>query len=578
MARMRLQALIALVGMILVGWLLLLQSGGFVYSTVAAQGGVYTEALIGQPGRFNPLLETGNQVDRDVDRLIFSGLTTWDTAGKPVPDLAASWFISPDGLTYTFNLRGDVRWHDGQRFSADDVLFTISLLRDPAYPGPADLGALWRSVTVTRISDLSISFTLPEPFAPFLDYTAVGILPAHILPGVSAADLKTTPFNQTPIGTGPYRFVSLGTNPTATPSASVAVSEVLLEGNPYYYGHPHLLNQIRFRFYPDTHTAFQAYLDGQVQGISEIGPKELPAALTNPNLNLFSTRLPKFSLIYLNLEKDRVPLFQEKKIRQALLFGLNRQWMVDHLLAGQAFVATSPIVPGTWAYNSNLIPVDFDPLHAASVLNEAGWALPAAAAPGTENYVRKKAKEAGAFTLLTPDDSQHVAIAQTAAEDWAKVGIKVTVEAQPAATVIDHLVKHDYEAALIDINFSRSPDPDPYPFWHQTQIENGQNYGNFNHRDISQLLETARVTTDFDARAKLYRSFQAKFADQTPALLLFYPIYTYGVDQRVKNVQIGPMVDPSDRFRGLAEWYVVTRRVIVTPGAESTAGPAPASP
>lgn len=575
---MRAQALIALVGMILVGWLLLLQSGGFVYSNVAAAGGVYTEALIGQPARFNPLLETGNQVDRDIDRLIFSGLTTWDTAGKPVPDLAASWFISPDGLTYTFNLRGDARWHDGQRFTAADVLFTINLLRDPAFPGPADIGALWRAVTVTRLNDLAISFTLPEPFAPFLDYTAIGILPAHLLQGLSAADLTTAPFNHAPIGTGPFRFVSLGTAPAATPDAPPAASEVLLEANPYYYGRPHFLHQIRFRFYPDAATAFQAYLDGHVQGISEIGQTELPAALNNPNLNLFSTRLPKFSLIYLNLEKDRIPLFQEKKVRQALLLGLNRQWMVDHLLGGQAFVATSPIVPGTWAYNANLISIDFDPLHAASVLNESGWILPTDAAPGTENYVRQKGKDFAAITLLTPDDAAHVAIAQKAAENWATLGLKVTVEPQPATTVIDRLVKRDYEAALIEINFARSPDPDPYPFWHQTQIENGQNYGNYNNRDASQLLETARVTTDLEARAKLYRSFQAKFADQTPALLLFYPIYTYGVDQRVKNVQMGPMVDPSDRFRSIAEWYVVTRRVIVTPGAETPLAPTPASP
>src|SRR3990172_7621991 len=114
MVRMRVQAIIAVVGMILVGWLLAQQSG-LIYIPRPAAGGIYTEALIGQPGRFNPLLETGHQVDRDIARLIFSGLPAWDPAGRPIPALAASWFISQAGLTYPFNLRGDVRWHDGQR-------------------------------------------------------------------------------------------------------------------------------------------------------------------------------------------------------------------------------------------------------------------------------------------------------------------------------------------------------------------------------------------------------------------------------------------------------------------------------
>lgn len=571
---MRLQALIALVGILLVGWMLSLQSGGFVYSTVPAAGGVYTEAAVGQPARFNPLLETGNQVDRDIDRLVFSGLTTWDTAGKSIPDLAASWWSSDDGLTYTFNLRGDVRWSDGQRFTADDVLFTINLLRDPAFPGPPDLGALWRSVTVTRINDLALSFSLPEPFAPFLDYTAIGILPQHALQGIAAGELMAMPFNQAPIGTGPFRLVSLGITPTATLQGAPNVTEVVLENNPYHYGRPYYLHQLRFRFFPDTASAFLAYLDGRAQGVSEIGPDQLPAALANRSLNLFSARLPILSLIYLNLEKDRIALFQEKKVRQALLAGLNRQWMIDHLLAGQAVIATSPILPGTWAYNPNLVPIAFDPLHAASVLNEAGWTLPVGSTPGGEGYVRRKGNDTATIALLTPDDPLHASIAQKAAEDWAKIGVKVTVEPQPATTVLERLAEHDYEAALVDINFARYRDPDPYPFWHQTQIENGQNYSSFNHRDISQLLETARVTRDLTARAKLYRSFQARFADQTPVLLLFYPIYTYGVDGRVQNVQLGPIADPSDRFRNLADWYVVTRRVIVTPGAEAT----PAAP
>ena len=570
MGQVRIQALIALVGMLLVGWVLSLQSTGFVYGTVAAEGGVYTEALVGQPQAFNPLLESGNQVDRDVDRLVFSGLTTWDTTGRPIPDLAASWWVDSTGLTYTFNLRDDVVWHDGQPFTADDVLFTIGLLQDPGYPGPADLGALWRAIKVTRLNDYAVQFTLPEPFAPFLDYTAIGMLPKHRLQGTTAAQLANHPFNQSPIGTGPYRLMRVGITPTAEPGGASAVTELLLESSPDYYGPPYLLHEIRFRLFASDEGAFQGYLDGHVQGVAQIPPGLVQTALATPGLNVFSARLPRLTLIYLNLERDRIPLFENKVVRQALLAALNRQWIIDHSLAGQGFVAASPILPGTWAYNTNLIPVAYDPLHAAAVLTDAGWALPTDAGPGSGQYVRANGNDQATFTLLTPDDEQHLAVAEKVVRDWAAVGVQVATEVQPASVVLERLAGHDFEAALVDIDFSRYPDPDPYPFWHQTQIDNGQNYASFNNREASQLLEAARVTPDLDARSRLYRSFQSRFADQVPALLLFYPVYTYGVDERVQNVQLGPIVDPSDRFRDLADWYVVTRRVIVTPGAEAT--------
>ncbi|MCC6383384.1 MAG: peptide ABC transporter substrate-binding protein [Dehalococcoidia bacterium] len=542
---------------------------GGAAGTVAAAGGVYTEALVGQPSVFNPLLEAGNRPDRDVDRLVFSGLTTWDTTGRPIPDLAASWWVSQDGLTYTFNLRDDVRWHDGQPFDADDVVFTVGLLQSPDFPGPADLGTLWRSVTVTRVSQYSVQFTLPEPFAPFLDYTAIGILPEHRLQGVPPADLAENPFNQSPIGTGPYRVARLGITPTATPSGPSAVTEVVLENNPDYYGRLYNLHEVRFRFFPDAQAALEAYEAGFVQGISDVPGNLLPVALEMSELNLFSARLPSVSLIYLNLEPDRIVLFHDKLVRQALLAAINRQWMIDNLLDGQGFVASSPILPGTWAYNPNLIPLAYDPLHAGDLLENAGWALPPDAAPGTPEYVRASGADVAEFTLLATDDPVHQQVARKAVADWAAIGVRVTIESVPAATVVARLQAHDYQAALTDIDFSRYPDPDPYPFWHQTQIENGQNYSSFNHRETSQLLEAARVAVDVEARAKLYRAFQARFADQVPALLLYYPVYTYGVDARVQNVQMGPMVDPSDRFRNLADWYVLTRRVIVTPGAEA---------
>jgi peptide/nickel transport system substrate-binding protein len=164
--------------------------------------------------------------------------------------------------------------------------------------------------------------------------------------------------------------------------------------------------------------------------------------------------------------------------------------------------------------------------------------------------------------LLVPDDALHQALAKKLVEDWATLGVQVTVSPLPVGEIKTALESRSFEAALVQLNFTTTPDPDPYPFWHQTQIETGQNYSGYNSRDMSEILEQARIIPSYSDRAKFYRAFQSKFAEQTPALLLYYPVYTYAVDKKVNGLQLGPLVDPSDRFNSLANWYMLTRRVI----------------
>jgi len=559
MRHIRTQAIIALIGLAIVGSLLYVQSQGLVTSLAPACGGTFVEAVVGMPERFNPLLDSGNPAERDVNTLVFSGLMKFDVNGQPIPDLAQSYAVSADGLTYTFVLRDDARWHDAQPLTAQDVLFTIGLLQSPAFPGRPDLGALWQKVTVTSPSRNTIRFVLPEPFAPFLDYTTIGLVPDHILRDRPAAGLADDPFNREPIGAGPMRLVPIE-------AAGGPITSVTLESAQACTGDKNYLRQIQFRYYPDAATAHAAYTAGEVVALSSFTPQTLTETLADPAANVFTSRLPEYTLIFLNQKTETVSFLQEKKVRQALLAGMNRQWVVDNLLRGQAVVATGPILPGTWAYNNNLIPVEYDPQTAADLLNNAGWALPPEAVPGAPDYVRTKNGKTLKFSLVVPADNLHLAIAEVVVTNWAALGVQVTVQPLPVADVKIALANRTYEAAMVDLNFANSPDPDPYPFWHQTQIESGQNYSGYNSRDMSEILEQARTTPSYHDRAKFYRAFQAKFADQTPALLLYYPVYTYAVNDKVNGVQFGPLVDPSDRFNSLANWYMLTRRVIESAG------------
>jgi peptide/nickel transport system substrate-binding protein len=562
MKHLRWQALIAVLGVVLVIGLLASQGrrteAPAPNNVEPAEGGTYSEALIGAPRALNPLLDFANPVDRDLTRLLFSGLTRFDAFGRPEADLA-NWFLSQDLLTYTFLLKPNVLWHDGQPLTADDVAFTVKLMQEPAYPGRADLVQFWQAITVTVSGPQTIAFTLPEPFAPFLDYTSFGVLPQHLLKEVSAAQLQQAPFNLQPVGTGPFAF-------ERWLAEGNTVTGLRLKRFADFYGQLPLLTEAEFRFFPEAAAALEAYQQGDVLGISQLTSADLPASAEQPGLRVYTALEPEYTLIFLNQRDDAVPFFKEKKVRQALLMGLNRSRMVSDILRGQAMVANSPVLPGSWAYNQSLPTVKYDPAQAGGLLDSAGWVLPPDALPGTDAYVRQKKGVALAFTLMTPDTPAHIALAESAQATWAALGIQVeVVPVEAAALRSEHLEPRAYQALLVDFSLSGTPDPDPYPFWHETQAESGQNYGGVTDRVMSQYLEQARITTDLASRSRLYQNFQSRFADQVPALLLYYPVYNYAIDARVNGVQLGPLTEPADRFASLPNWYTKTKRVAAEP-------------
>ena len=566
--RFRWQLLLALMAAIAVAFLLLGQKAptaepGNPAAPVPKHGGVYTEALIGTVSRLNPLLDSGNQPDHDVDRLLYCSLIQFDAVGLPQAALAESWGISQDGTTYNFALRTNARWHDGKPVTVDDVIFTIEMLRSDALPTPPDIRALWQAVEVKKFDDHTLQIKLPEAFAPFLDYLTFGILPKHIWESIPPEQMVNAPQNLTPVGCGPYQFDHLVTEGNEIKGVALRAFQNYYEGRPF-------IDRVVFRYYPTAADALQAYHDGEVSGIQRISPDILQAALREPDLNFYTTRLPRMTLILFNLGNDEVAFLQDKTVRQALYMGLNRRWMIDRILDGQAFEATGPIFPGTWAYYDELTPTAYDPEKAIAMLKAAEYTIPAG---GGE--VREKDGEPLAFTLVHPNDPQHTALAQAIREDWAALGVKVTLKAVSYEKLLsDYLEPRTYEAALVDLDLTRSPDPDPYPFWHQSQATGGQNYSMWNNRRASEYLEQARITPDIAKRQKLYYRFQLLFEKELPALPLFYPVYTYAVDGQVGGIRLGPVFDISDRFHNVNKWYLVAQPnpapVIVNPTATAT--------
>ena len=539
--------MIALLGILLLAALLSYAAYNFTTVTVPDRGGTFVEGVAGNPQYLNPLLSQNNDVDADLTTLLFNGLTRFDERGNVVPDLAQSWSVSEDGLKYDFTLRDGVIWHDGAPFAAGDVLYTVQTMQNPDFPGMRWLNVLWQAVKVSAPDGpdgSTVHFELEQPLPSFLDYTTIGLLPAHLWERVPITQFMNSQLNTHPVGTGPFEL------------SQISATRADLEPNRRYYaGFNPYLTGLSIRFYPDHESLLPAYDRHEIDGVSWIWPDDIAAAAQRKDLVLYSAPLSGYTLIYLNMENPNTPFFKEKAVRQALLYALDRQGLIDSVLHGQGLVAHSPVLPGTWAYDEDVPQYAYNLDKARQLLDDAGWK------DADGDGVREQDGVKLAFILV----GSNRAIIDAVSAAWARIGVQAA--AQPvtlAGLTTDFLVPHTFDAAVVD--WAQTGDPDPYPLWHSAQIKDGQNYGGWDNRDADAVIEKARAITDRAARRAYYVEFQRIFAEEVPAILLYHSVYTYGVRDKVQNVQIGPLNASGDRFRDFENWYIVTKRITVGSG------------
>lgn len=532
------------------GWPLLAVLGGGVALIIAAwlalsgplagssgqRSRPYIEAIVGEPSRASPLFAYLNDADRDIVSLVFSGLTRLGPDGEVLPDLADSWEISDDSASITFHLRPGVTWHTGVPFTSADVVFTYGLLADPKLGGNPDEAPLWRQVSCKAPDDLTVTCRLPEPYSPFLSYTTAGIVPKHILEGEDVAALRDSSFNHAPIGTGPYRVAQFDN------------SEVVLKANPkYHLGQPGI-PEIRLHFYPDYASATAAVVRRKADGIMVepgISQTDFDTLANAPGLKAYSANRTASTILYLN---NSAPPLNEEPVREAIARAINIDGIIGDLLGGRATRASSPIAPGTWAYNPDAKPIQQSSGKARQLLDEAGWTMP----EGKD--VREKNGKELRISLMTDQNPQRGALAEEIARQLASVGIGATVVRQDSTSLVrDYLIPRQYQAAIF--GWDPGPDPDPYPAWHSSQASgNGRNLAGFGDEQTDAILEKARRTWDLDERQRLYYSFQSLFQQDVPSIPLYYPVYTYFVSDEVKGIQLGTLFGVSSRFRNVYQW------------------------
>jgi peptide/nickel transport system substrate-binding protein len=510
----------------------------------------YREALVGNIQRLNPLLADLNPVDRDITSLIFEGLTRTDIHGEPTPDLATSWVISSDGLEYIIKLRQDVLWQDGVPFNADDVIYTMSLLQSPDFPGPADLGKFWRTVEVEKLDSYLVRFRLTQPLGSFLDALRIGILPEHALRGTTAAHLANHPFNGTPIGTGPYQLEALRSEDGSR------VQIVDLRVAPVYRQRPegkngYKLERVRFQLFDSFDAALAALRAGEVDGLAASNRAERGALMSVPNVNIDTALESSVGMVIFNWAKENTRYFREIRLRQALQMGLDRNSIIQRLMSTLAVPANSPLVPGSWAYSADLPWPKPDIGGARALMQNAKLPKPSA-----EATAEPAADGPLSFRILTPNDPTLVNVVTEIAAQWSQLNISVSADPVDTTTYLKRLDDGDFDAALVELSLGSSADPDVYHFWDQGQYPDGYNYGGMDDRRISEELERARRDPSGINRAIRYQNFQREFVERAIALPLYYPLYTYAVASYVTGVQLGFIGSPASRFATIQDWAI----------------------
>lgn len=551
---LRWQLLLAALGFTLIGALLSYQEQAQVqqaatYCTVTepATGGVFVEGVVGAPRFLNPLLSDGNPVDQQLVSLIFDGLTQYDENGRFAPALAQSWQVSEDGLTITFTLRDDVVWQDGEPVTAADVAFTYGLMADPAFPGPPTLTRLWQTITINVLDPYTIQFVLAEPYSPFLQATTRGILPAHRLQEVTAAALLTHPFNQSPVGTGPF-IVPANQEPQRT-------GRLTLIPNPANWPQIKIAN-VEMRFFADEASLLAAYATGELHALNAVSPMLLPQVAALPATRLFTAAVPRYTELLFNLSETGLAVPQ-LAVRRALAYALDRQQLVDDVLNGQAVPLEGPYLPTSWAYNPSLMTHYTPDLDAAqSLLDGANWSLAAG------QTVRQQEEVSLALRLLLLDTPTNQALAQAITAQWNRVGVGVTpVVVTTLEELRTALAAREFDVALLHI--TPPTDPDLYDFWSQEAIVRGNNYAGWNQRRASEALESGRQTWGQVERKPFYDAFLRRYNEDLPALTLHQQVDTYALSTAVYEAEIGRIDNPRDRYQTLANWFLLYQDVQV---------------
>jgi peptide/nickel transport system substrate-binding protein len=489
------------------------------------RGGTLHEGVVGSPRFVNPLLAISD-TDRDLVNIIYAGLMRPDGKGGFDLELAQSYEISEDGLRYTFHLRPNLVWHDGQPFKSDDVLFTIEWARDPALRSA--LRAQWEGVQIEKIDDLTISFVLTKPYAPFLAATTLGILPKHRWEHLSPQEFTLSPLNRSPIGMGPYHVTSFKEQ-----GEGGIRSYTLKAFSDYALGKP-FINRVFIDIYANEETLRVAYAQKDIDTMGIISPTDPIPLRTSSRF----VRLPLPRLVGVFFNPDQNEFLKSHALRAALWQATDIERIITEALGGEATPLSSPLPHLV----TETKPPAFNPEKARDALADFDE------------------KDIPTFRLATAANPQLIAVAHLLKEMWEEVGFQVEIQIFEVADLERNVIRpREYDALLF--GYVVGYRPDPFAFWHSSQRNDpGLNIANYSNATVDRLLEETRSTVDREKQEKIYQAFATEILNDLPAIFLYRPVYVYALPTRLQGVNLELLDLPAGRFGAIEQWYLNVER------------------
>ncbi len=478
------------------------------------------------PTGINPLTSVSG-ISSLLTEVLFDGLVRIDEKLEARPSLASSWQTSDDGLKWTFYLRRGVKFHDGVEFTAEDVQFTLEEIITLSKPLSLTLSSLTDLINSIQIKDkYTIEIFLNRPSMSFIYSMGAGILPAHLLKGKVSQEA----FGSQPVGTGPFMF------------SQWKESEIVFEANKdYFQGRPHL-DRVLVKIYPNQKLAWAKLMRGEGDLFYPIEPAVYDFLKQVSSLQLYKVHDIYYSMIVLNNNSE---LFHDRRVRVALNYAIDKEYIIQDELKGKGSVAASPLWRGSWAYNPSVKPYPYDPQKALSLLKEAGWR------DTDGDHLLEKDGGKFTFTLFINegDETKRHAAMYIQQQLW-ELGILMDIRTFSTESM-EFLFQGRFDAIFLEIDSHIYPDFS-YNIWHSSQIHKGLNVGRYRSDIIDELLEKGRLSGEADSARPIYFRFQEEIHDNPPGIFLYWADNFMGVHRRFRGLRIPPLT----LMGFINEWYV----------------------
>jgi peptide/nickel transport system substrate-binding protein len=507
-------------------------------ASTPAYGDTFVHAFISDIAGLIPNI-TSDAASHEVGDRIYDGLVSNDKDLNWTGQLAESWQFSPDCLTLTFNLRRNVRWHDGHPFTADDVRFTYEAMINPKTPtGYRDDFLQVKSLEV--LDPYTVRITYPRPHARALQTWGMNMLPKHLLAqAVAEGKLKEAKQNSRPVGTGAYRFQEWKSG-----------EKVVLVANPDYYGGRPYIGRLVYRIIPSQGTIF---LELKAKGVdvASLTALQYMRQTEYPAFRkaFHKFRYPSGGYTYLGFNlKD--PRFADRRVRWAFAHAIDKRELIDGVVLGLAREATGPLRPGTWPWTDKVKRYEHDVAKAKALLAEAGWVD-----RNGDGVVEDKDGKPFKFTIRTNQgNDERKKVAEIIQQRLKDVGVVAEIQIiEWSAFIKEFIKKRQFEAIVM--GWSVPVDPDQFVVWHSSEARpEGLNNIQYANPEVDQLLEAGRASCVQSERLKYYHRLQEVLAEDLPLVFLYFRDALPAVAGRVRGVDPGA----AGILYNIDKWYVPT--------------------